>query len=96
MLIAEQSGESPRRVRARLEKQGLMDSLRNQIIERKVIELVLSPRQVQGRALTSPKKRHRGDLDRPRAAATARREHSGSQARRSEEEPAPEALKQPD
>jgi trigger factor len=44
-LIAEQSGESVRRVRARLEKQGLMDSLRNQIIERKVIELVLSHAQ---------------------------------------------------
>jgi trigger factor len=41
-LIAAQSGESARRVRARLEKGGLMDALRNQIIERKVIELVLS------------------------------------------------------
>ncbi len=41
-LIAAQSGESARRVRARLEKGGMMDSLRNQIIERKVIELVLS------------------------------------------------------
>ncbi|HTM52868.1 MAG TPA: trigger factor [Pirellulales bacterium] len=41
-LIAAQSGESVRRVRARLDKGGLMDSLRNQIIERKVIELVLS------------------------------------------------------
>ncbi len=50
-LIAEQSGESARRVRARLEKQGLMDALRNQIIERKVIELVLSPCHVQGRAV---------------------------------------------
>jgi trigger factor len=40
-LIAAQSGESARRVRARLEKRGLMDSLRNQIIERKVIDLVL-------------------------------------------------------
>ncbi len=39
-LIAAQSGESVRRVRARLEKGGLMDSLRNQIIERKVIDLV--------------------------------------------------------
>ena len=35
-LIAEQSDESPRRVRARLEKRGLMDTLRNQIVERKV------------------------------------------------------------
>jgi trigger factor len=39
-LIAEQSNESPRRVRARLEKRGAMDSLRNQIIERKAIELI--------------------------------------------------------
>jgi trigger factor len=44
-LIAAQSGESARRVRARLEKQGLMDALRNQIIERKVIDLVLSHAQ---------------------------------------------------
>ena len=40
-LIAAQSGEPVRRVRARLEKQDLMDSLRNQIIERKAIELIL-------------------------------------------------------
>lgn len=41
-LIAEQSNEPARKIRARLEKRGLMDVLRNQIIERKVIELVLS------------------------------------------------------
>lgn len=41
-LIAAQSGESPRRMRAQLEKRGLMDVLRNQIIERKVLELVQS------------------------------------------------------
>ena len=41
-LIALQSGETPRRVRARLEKSGNMDALRNQIIERKVIDLILS------------------------------------------------------
>ncbi len=41
-LIAAQSGESSRRVRAQLEKRGLMDVLRNQIIERKVLELVQS------------------------------------------------------
>jgi len=40
-LIASQSGESVRRVRAQLEKRGLMDILRNQIIESKTIELVL-------------------------------------------------------
>ncbi|MFO0819539.1 MAG: trigger factor [Pirellulales bacterium] len=41
-LIAEQNDEPPRRVRARLEKRGLMDTLRNQIIERKAIELITS------------------------------------------------------
>jgi len=41
-LIASQSGESERRVRAKIEKRNLMDVLRNQIIERKVIELVRS------------------------------------------------------
>lgn len=44
-LIALQSGENPRRVRARIEKRGLWDVLRNQIIERKVIELVLEKAQ---------------------------------------------------
>ncbi len=41
-LIAAQSGESPRRVRASIEKRGLMDVLQNQILERKVLELVQS------------------------------------------------------
>ena len=41
-LIAKQSGESVRRARAQLEKRGLMDTLRNQIIERKTIDLILS------------------------------------------------------
>ena len=44
-LIAAQSGESARRVRAQLEKRGQMDALRNQIIERKVLELILAQAQ---------------------------------------------------
>ncbi|MFP6659614.1 MAG: trigger factor, partial [Pirellulales bacterium] len=39
-LLAMQGGESPRRVRARIEKDNLTDALRNQIIERKVIDAV--------------------------------------------------------
>lgn len=39
-LIAAQMGDSPRRVRARFEKQGKMDSLHNQIIERKALALI--------------------------------------------------------
>ncbi len=45
-LIAEQSDQSPRRVRARLEKAGQMDAIRNQIIERKVIEQVVDKANV--------------------------------------------------
>ena len=38
--IAAQQNDSPRRVRARLERTGQMDSLRNMIIEGKVIEMI--------------------------------------------------------
>src|SRR4051812_7308170 len=54
-LMAAQSGESPRRVRAQLEKRGLMDVLRNQIIERKVLELVQSQAKFKDEAY-SPEK----------------------------------------
>jgi trigger factor len=39
-LIAYSQGDSARRVRTRLEKRGQMDALRNQVIERKVIEMI--------------------------------------------------------
>jgi trigger factor len=45
-LLAEQSGDSIRRVRARLEKRGQMDALRNQIVERKVVELICSKAEI--------------------------------------------------
>jgi len=40
-MIAAQSNTTPRRVRAQLEKQGKMDLLRNQVVERKVINMIL-------------------------------------------------------
>lgn len=40
-LMAMQRGESPRRVRARLEKQGMMENLMAQILERKAVDVVL-------------------------------------------------------
>lgn len=46
-LIAAQQGDSPRRVRARFEKRGLMDSLHNQIIERQAIELIRSNAKIK-------------------------------------------------
>jgi trigger factor len=54
-LIAAQSGESPRRVRAQLEKRGLMDVLRNQIIERKVLELMQSEAKFKDEPYEPPK-----------------------------------------
>jgi trigger factor len=54
-LIAAQSGESPRRVRAQLEKRGLMDVLRNQIIERKVLELVQSQAKFKDESYEPPR-----------------------------------------
>lgn len=39
-LIAAQRNSTPRRVRAQIEKEGHMDILRNQIIERKVIDMI--------------------------------------------------------
>jgi len=45
-LIAQQSDMPARRVRARLEKQGQMDALRNQIVERKVIEMIVDGAKV--------------------------------------------------
>ena len=44
--IARQSDEPVRRVRARLEKSGQMDALRNQIVERKVIEAIIAEAKV--------------------------------------------------
>ena len=46
-LIARQSGESARRVRARLDKGGMMDALRNQIVERKVIDQIRDAAKVK-------------------------------------------------
>ena len=40
LRLAAQQNDSPRRVRARLERSGQMDALRNMIIERKVIDVI--------------------------------------------------------
>ena len=39
--MAAQSGETPRRVRSQIEKEGSLDVLRNQIVERKVIKMIM-------------------------------------------------------
>ncbi|MEZ6135761.1 MAG: trigger factor [Pirellulaceae bacterium] len=52
-LIAEQSDSSTRSVRARLEKTGQMDAIRNQIIERIVIEKIVEAGKVTDKPDTS-------------------------------------------
>lgn len=54
-LMSMQSGESPRRVRAQLEKRGLMDVLRNQIIESKVMAVVQEAAKFEDEPYTPPK-----------------------------------------
>ena len=70
-LIAAQSDESPRRVRARLEKSGSMDVLRNQIIERKVIELILANAKFKEVPYESRRATWRPSTRRPAAASTS-------------------------
>ena len=55
-LIAQQSDMPTRRVRARLEKQGQMDALRNQIVERKVIEAIIAEAKVTDEKVKSKAK----------------------------------------
>ncbi len=52
--IAAQSGESARRVRARMEKRGQIDTLRNQIVERKVINLITEAATIKDIPLELP------------------------------------------
>lgn len=52
--IAEQRGEPVRRVRARLEKSGGMDSLRNQIVERKVVDMIVEAADVTEEKVETP------------------------------------------
>lgn len=54
-LMALQSGESPRRVRAQIDKRGLMDVLQNQIVERKVLQLVQDAAKFEDLPYEAPK-----------------------------------------
>jgi len=54
MMIAMQSGDSPRRIMAHLEKTGQLDLLTNQVIERKVIDLILEFADFKGTPYEMP------------------------------------------
>ena len=53
-LIAAQSGESVRCVRARMERKGQLDTLRNQIVEGKVIDLITGAATIKEVPLVIP------------------------------------------
>ena len=61
--VAVQMNDSPRRVRARLERNGQMDSLRNMIIERKVIELITEKADISATEYELPKKQEVEAID---------------------------------
>lgn len=61
--VAVQMNDSPRRVRARLERNGQMDSLRNMIIERKVIELITEKADISPTPYDLPKKQEVEAID---------------------------------
>ena len=46
--IADQTGESPRKVRARMEKEDLIEALATELLERKALDLVLDTADVRG------------------------------------------------
>ena len=50
--LAEQADESPRRVRARLEKEDLLDALAAEMIERKALDLILDAAEYEEAPLT--------------------------------------------
>ena len=51
--MAERSGESPRRIRTRLEKEGLSEQMTTQILERKVIDRILQLSTVEDDVIAS-------------------------------------------
>jgi len=89
-LMAAQSNESPRRVRARLEKSGSMDVLRNQIIERKVIDLILQHATFR----ETPYELHRADEAAVNHAAGGGQHADIPEAKYDEGEEVPEARKE--
>lgn len=50
--IADQTGESPRKVRARMEKEDLIEALATELLERKALDLVLSTAEYEDYELT--------------------------------------------
>ena len=67
--IADQSGESFRKVRARMEKEDLIEALATDLLERKALDLILDNADVRGLRLSSRRRAGRRGGDRRRPGA---------------------------
>jgi trigger factor len=87
--IAEQNNESPRRLRARLEKEDMIDTLAAQIIERKTLDLILQEAEYEdvpldraaesaGRVSTVEEQAVPGEMKDPTAAPAAEEEKAAA------------------
>jgi trigger factor len=86
LIISLQQETSPRRVRAQLEKRGDMDALRNQIVERKAIDLITAEADMQETKLpkdpstnTSPVSHAISGIKPSSAAATETKDDDGDE-----------------
>ena len=92
--LAAQSNESPRRVRARLEKEDLMDVLATEVIERNALDLILESAQyedvplgkMEGAVATVEEQAVPGEMHDP-TAAPAETEESEAEKSAAEEKP---------
>jgi trigger factor len=85
--IAEQDGESPRRVRARLEREDLLDALAAEMIERKALDLILGSAEYEDVPL--------GQEDQPAVSTVEAQAVPGEIQDLTAEPPAPEPTEQP-
>src|SRR5579884_2432237 len=85
--IAEQDGESPRRVRARLEREDLLDALAAEMIERKALDLILDSAEYEEVPL--------GQEDQPAVSTVEAQAVPGEIQDPTAEPPAPEQTEQP-
>jgi trigger factor len=59
--VADQSGESPRKVRARMEKEDLMEALATDLLERKALDLILNDATFEDYEMTAEQKAEQTD-----------------------------------
>lgn len=80
-MIAYRGDETPRRVRARLEKEGQMDNLATQILERKAIDRILEYITVELEEVSTPGDEPAADtLDETASGAVAEEDAGGAEA----------------